>query len=55
LNVVKQRSVAKKESFQDILQHGTKEDILEFMKTHNLIKGEKGFNFMLILWLLKDK
>ena len=55
LTVVKQRTIAKKETFNDILHSGNRADVLEFMQTHNLIKGEKGFQFQKILWMLKDK
>jgi hypothetical protein len=29
--------------------------VLEFLRTKNLAKGEKGFSFNQMLWLLKDK
>jgi acetone carboxylase gamma subunit len=48
--------VAKKETFLDIMQSDNRnEDVLEFLKTHNLLKGEKGFTFHQMLWMLKDK
>ena len=31
------------------------EDVLEFLRTQNLLKGEKGFGFYLMLWMLRDK
>jgi hypothetical protein len=45
INVVKNHSVIKKESFKDIVEAGNKNEILEFMRTHNLQKREKGFSF----------
>lgn len=55
LKVVRKYATMKKETFDDIVQGGSKEDILEFMKTHNLLNNEKKFNFNSILYLLKDK
>lgn len=56
LKVVRKLSVAKKETFLDIMQSDNREeDVLEFLKTHNLLKGEKGFSFYQMLWMLKDK
>jgi hypothetical protein len=55
LKVVKTLSVAKKETFRDILLTGTKDDVLEFLKKYNLLKAEKGFNVNDMLWMLKDK
>ncbi len=34
---------------------GNKDDIIEFMKTANLINGEKGFSFNEIFWMLKNQ
>ncbi|TNV74380.1 hypothetical protein FGO68_gene14226 [Halteria grandinella] len=56
LKVVRKLSVAKKETFLDIMQSDNREeDVIEFIKTHNLLKGEKGFSFHQMLWMLKDK
>ena len=55
LNVVKTLSVSKKETFRDILQTGSKDDILEFLRKYNLLKSEKGFSFNDLLWMMKDK
>ena len=55
LNVVKTLSVSKKETFRDILQTGSKDDILEFLRKFNLLKSEKGFSFNDLLWMMKDK
>ncbi|CDW90653.1 UNKNOWN [Stylonychia lemnae] len=55
LRVVDFLSVKKKETFKDIVQTGTKEDILEFLKTKNLIKCENGFSWNYLTWMLKDK
>lgn len=56
LKVVKRLSVARKETFKDILQSSTRnEEVLEFLKTKNLLKGEMGFSFYDMLWMLRDK
>ena len=56
LKVVKRLSVARKETFKDILQSPTlNEEVLEFLKTKNLLKGEMGFAFYDMLWMLRDK
>lgn len=55
IKVVKKFSENKKETFEDILFGGQKEDILEFLRTKNLLNYEKGFSFEKILYLLKDK
>ena len=56
LRVVKKLSVAKKETFRDVMQSSNRnEDVLEFLKTKNLPKGEKGFSFYEMLWMLRDK
>lgn len=55
LKVVRSFTISKKETFNDILQNGTKEDVLEFLRTANLLKAEKGFYFHSMLYLLKDK
>jgi hypothetical protein len=53
---VKKLSVAKKETFMDVMQSANRqEDVLEFLRTQNLPKGEKGFDFNLMLWMLRDK
>lgn len=43
LKVVTRLSINKKETFKDIIASGNKDDIIEFLKTANLINGEKGF------------
>ena len=43
------------EMFSDYIQSGDLNKTCEFLNTANLIKGEKGFKFQDILWLLKDK
>jgi hypothetical protein len=57
LKAVSKLSVAKKETFMDILQIGDsnqrQEEVLEFLRVRNLLKGERGFNFGMMLWLLK--
>lgn len=55
LKVVKYYTEHKNETFIDIVQGGNKEDILTFLKTHNLDKGEKQFSWYHIYWMLKDK
>jgi len=55
LKVVGALSVNKKESFKDVLQTGAKSDVLEFLRAHNLLKGEKGFVVGDMLWMLKDQ
>lgn len=53
---MKKLSVAKNETFRDILQSANRqEDVLEFLRTKNLAKAEKGFSWDLLLWMLKDK
>ena len=42
-------------NFDDIIQVGTEFDILEFMRTKNILKGEKGFSFETIRYLLQVK
>jgi hypothetical protein len=53
--VVKEVTKISLETFKDILSSGSQEKILDFLRTMNLLKGEKGFSFNDILWLLKDK
>ena len=49
-------SVQRKDTFADIIQSSTRnEEVLEFLKTKNLVKGEMGFSFYLMLWMLRDK
>jgi hypothetical protein len=58
LKVVKRLSVARKETFRDILQSSSatrNEEVLEFLRTKNLLKGEMGFSFYEMLWMLRDK
>ena len=56
LKVVRRLSVARKETFRDIMQSSTRqEEVLEFLRTKNLLKGEKGFSFYDMLWMLRDK
>jgi hypothetical protein len=56
--VVSKLTVARNETFLDILKSGAadwKEQVLEFLRTKNLLKGEKGFEFGYITWALKDR
>lgn len=55
LKVVSQRKEVSFETFRDILASADNEAILNFLNTANLLKGDKGFNFGDMLWLLKDK
>lgn len=57
LVVVKQRTLAKDAAdlnFDDLVQVGDHKDILDYLRTNNLHREEKGFNFSKILWLMKD-
>ena len=53
--VVEERTEVSNETFRDIMLSGDNDSIIEFLATANLYKGEKGFNFSDILWMLKDK
>jgi len=55
LKVVKEIEEASFETFRDILASGEKEQILQFFAKADLIKGEKGFNFSDMYWLLENK
>eukprot|EP00347_Sterkiella_histriomuscorum_P016748 403352004 len=55
LKVVYSFSIRKSATFMDILITGSKDDILEFLRTKNLKQGEMGFSFSYIYWMLKDK
>lgn len=55
LNVVRNYTVIKMETFADIVNGGNKQEIIQFLKTKNLFKQENGFNFKFLYWLLKDK
>jgi hypothetical protein len=52
---VKNHTVLKKETFKDVLIGGVKTDVLEFLRNQNLLKGDRGFSFSQMLWMLKDK
>ena len=52
---VKNHTVLKKETFKDILIGGVKTDVLEFLRNQNLLKGDRGFSFSTMIWMLKDK
>jgi hypothetical protein len=53
--VVLERNEASNETFRDIMLSGNKNSVIEFLSTANLSKGDKGFNFNELLWMLKDK
>jgi len=44
------------ETFRDILASPNRnEEVLKFLRTKNLEKGEMGFTFVDMLWMLRDK
>ena len=53
--VVEERTEVSDETFRDIILSENKDSILDFLRTANLYKGEKGFTFNDILWMMKDK
>jgi hypothetical protein len=52
--VLLDRTVSKLEAIEDILQQGSREDILKFISTRNIL-NHNIFNFSDIYYLLKDK
>ena len=56
LKVVKRFTISKMETFRDIMASANRnEEVLKFLKTKNLHKGEMGFTFYDMLWMLRDK
>ena len=56
LKVVKKFTIAKMETFRDIMASANRnEEVLKFLRTKNLHKGELGFTFSDMLWMLRDK
>lgn len=55
IKVVDSKRISKIESFDDILHAGTKQDVLNFLKTENLYNSKMNFDFSKMLYLLKDK
>jgi hypothetical protein len=56
LRVVKKFTIAKMETFRDIMASANRnEEVLKFLRTKNLHKGELGFSFSDMLWMLRDK
>jgi len=56
LKVVKRFTIAKMETFRDIMASPNRnEEVLKFLQTKNLRKGEMGFSFYEMLWMLRDK
>ena len=55
LSVVRERTIVSYETFRDILAGGRTEDVLRFLREKNLVKGEMGFSFSDIRWMLGDK
>ena len=53
--VVEERREISNETFRDILLSGNSQAVIDFLSTANLRKGDKGFSFYDILWMLKDK
>lgn len=53
--VVEERKELSNETFRDIILSGNNQAIIDFLLTANLYKGEKGFCFQDIYWMLKDK
>jgi len=54
LNVEHSKTITSIKSFDDLLEAGTKEDILEFLSSKDLV-NEAGFSFNKIYFLMKDK
>lgn len=42
-------------NFDDMIQVGTQDDILQFIRTKNILQREKNFEFGTIKYLLQDK
>lgn len=55
IKVVDTKRISKIESFDDILHAGSKQDVLNFLKTENLYNTKMQFDFNKMLYLLKDK
>ena len=55
LQVESTKRVVHIESFDDLLVAGTKDQVLDFLKTENLFSSEKKFDFEKVCFLLKDK
>ena len=56
LKVVNKFTISKMETFRDIMASSNRnEEVLKFLKTKNLHKGDMGFTFSDMLWMLRDK
>ena len=55
INVVDSLKLTKIDSFLDIIHAGTKDDVLNFLKTETLHWNNKEFEFEYMLFMLKDK
>jgi hypothetical protein len=55
MTVVDSKRISKIESFDDILHAGSKQDVLNFIKTENLYNSKMNFAFSKMLYLLKDR
>lgn len=55
LQVVESRQISKLDSFADVLASGREEAVLEFLREKNLEKGEQGFQFGHLHFLLQRK
>ena len=42
-------------NFSDLIEVGTKEEILDYLRASNLFVTNKGFSFSKILWLCENK
>lgn len=56
LNVVKKRKINNEDAaelnFDDLVQVGTNDQILDFLRTKNILSNDKGFSFDKIMYLL---
>jgi len=59
LNVVSKRKITADDvselNFDDLVQVGTNEQILDYLRTRNILKNERGFSFDKIMYLMQDK
>ena len=55
LQAVDHLTIRKSETFMDILITGSKDDLLEFLRTIDLSKCEKQYAEDYIFWMMKDK
>jgi hypothetical protein len=55
LKVESNKRITSIQTFQDLLAAGSKDDVLEFLRTENLTSRKKNFSFRNLLYLLEDK